>query len=358
MQPKLSGPMKTNKMTSRPVLLDMDPGVDDALAIILAMQSPEIDVKAITVCGGNVGVEQCALNALKTLEEINPQSCPPVSMGAWRPVRRSPFRAGGIHGPDGLGNVLAKYPNPALDKIDKRPAVDLILETLRSLPPQTLTIVATAPLTNIALAISKDPEAVRRVKRIVWMGGAFKIHGNISPVAEFNAFCDPDAAAEVLTFGVPTTIVGLDACMQCPLIRNDLRKIKDKSGLSAFAWDISKMYMDFYLKNETFDGCYLHDPLAVGVAIWEDLIIEQKTYQVEVVTEPGIAFGQTIIDRRPRNPWHNQLYRNAYDRLAEAAPGDIGLLQDIAVCNKPPQVSVVFSVDGSEFKKRFLERIL
>jgi purine nucleosidase/pyrimidine-specific ribonucleoside hydrolase len=335
----------------------MDPGVDDALAIILALQSPEIDVKAITVCGGNVGVEQCALNAIKTLEQIGLKSPPPVSMGAWRPVKRSPFRAGGIHGPDGLGNVLLKYPNPSLDKIDKRPAVDLILETLRVLPPQTLTIVATAPLTNIALAISKDPETVRRVKRIVWMGGAFKTHGNISPVAEFNAFCDPDAAAEVLGFSVPTTIVGLDACMQCPLTRNDLQNMKDKSGLSAFAWDISQMYMDFYQKNEGFDGCYLHDPLAVGVVIWEDLIIEQKAYQVEVVTEPGIAWGQTIIDRRPRNPWHNSLYRDAYDKLIEGSAREMALLQDVDLCKLQPHISVVLSVDGKRFKQRFLERL-
>jgi purine nucleosidase/pyrimidine-specific ribonucleoside hydrolase len=349
--------MKSKKPIPQPVLLDMDPGVDDALAIILAMHSPEIDVKAITVCGGNVGVEQCALNAIKILKQIKKKSLPPVAMGAWRPVKRSPFRAGGIHGPDGLGNVLSKYPNPSTKLIDKRPAVDLILETLRSLPPQTLTIVATAPLTNIALAISKDPETVRRVKRIVWMGGAFKTHGNISPVAEFNAFCDPDAAAEVLAFDIPITVVGLDACMQCPLIRDELRKTKDHSRTSAFAWDICQMYMDFYQKNESFDGCYLHDPLAVALAIWNDLIVEQKAYQVEVVTNPGPAFGQTIIDRRPRNPWHNPIYKNAYNRLLGMSANDIELLQNVDVCQREPHVSVVFSVDGTEFVKRFLRRI-
>ncbi len=351
--------MKKTASKSHPILLDMDPGVDDALAIMLAMKSPEIDVKAITVCGGNVGVEQCALNAIKTLEQVQRKPLPPVAMGAWRPVKRSPFRAGGIHGPDGLGDVSAKYPNPSSDKIDKQSAVDLILETLRSLPLQNLTIVATAPLTNIALAISKDPEAVRRVKRIIWMGGAYEKHGNISPVAEFNAFCDPDAAAEVLNFGVPMTVVGLDACMQCPLTRSELHTLKNKSGNSNFTWDICQMYMDFYHRNESFNGCYLHDPLAVGLAIWDDLITKQDTYQVDVVTEPGIALGQTIIDRRPRNPWHNSLYKDAYARLNKSKSGasDISLLQDVDVCKRKPHVSVVLSVNGKSFKNRFLGRL-
>ncbi|MCL5808195.1 MAG: nucleoside hydrolase [Deltaproteobacteria bacterium] len=338
-----------------PILLDMDPGVDDALAIILASRSPQIDVKAITVCGGNVGVEQCALNTIKTLDWGELKSKPPVAMGAWRPVRRSPFRAGGIHGPDGLGDVLDRYPNPSLTDIDPRPAVDLILHTLRELPPNSLTIVATAPLTNIALAISKDPETVRRAKQIIWMGGAFTTHGNISPVAEFNAFCDPDAAAEVLNFSVPMTVVGLDACLQCPLTRDELRSIRECGRAGAFVWDICQMYMDFYQKNEGFDGCFLHDPLAVSLAIWDDITADQKNYHVDVVTEPGVAWGQTIIDRRPRYPWHNPIYRHAYDTLKRMAPDTLASLEEVGVCEKPPHLSIVFSVDGKRLKKRFLK---
>lgn len=344
-------------MASIPVLLDMDPGVDDALGIILAMNSPEIDVKAVTVCGGNVGVEQCALNAIKVLKQTKRKSLPPVAIGAWRPVRRSPFRAGGIHGSDGLGNVLTKYPNPSTKLIARRPAVDLILETLRALPPQTLTIVATAPLTNIALAISKDAETVRRVNKIIWMGGSFKTHGNISPVSEFNAFCDPDAAAEVLAFDVPMTVVGLDACMQCPLTRNELRKLKDIKPVGTFAWDICQMYMDFYHKNENHNGCFLHDPLAVGLAVWDDIIVDQRKYHIEVVTEPGPAYGQTIIDLRPRNPWHNPVYKKAFDNITDISIQEIELLQNVGVCQQPPKTSIVFSVDGDVFKERFLSRL-
>lgn len=347
--------MKTKKSKPHPILLDMDPGVDDALAIILALRSPEIEVKAITICGGNVGVEQCALNAVKTLDQLDLKSKPPVAMGAWRPIRRSPFRAGGIHGPDGLGDVTAKYPNPPLNAIDPRHAVDVILETIRNLPPRTLTIVATAPLTNLALAISKDSETMRQVKRIVWMGGAYETHGNITPVAEFNAFCDPDAAQEVLSFGVPMTVVGLDACMQCPLTREELKAIKtDLSSVSIFAWDICQKYMDFYYKHEEFDGCYLHDPLAVGLAIWNDLILGQGEYHVDVITEPGKAFGQTIIDRRLRYAWHNKTCKAAFDRMNST---DAAVLQEFGICGMRPHISVVLSVDAASFRRRFLKRL-
>jgi len=338
-----------------PIILDMDPGVDDALGILLAMRSPDVDVKAITICGGNVALDQCAFNALKTLRIIRDQDLPPVALGAFRPLSRAPFRASGIHGPDGLGNVSAQYPNPAVSSIDRRSAVDLMLETIK-LSNDPITIVATAPLTNIAHAISRDPETMRQVKEIVWMGGAFAVPGNISSTAEFNAFCDPHAAAEAFAFGIPITVVGLDVCLKCPLTRQDLGELVRKSPNPAteFAWAISQMYMDFYAMAEGFDGCFLHDPLAVGLAIWPDLIVEKRSYKIDVVTDAGPCLGMTLIDRRPRNPWSNSAALAALDKIG---PKDACLLRGFGVLAEEPVTQVVTQVDSDEFLRRFIKSL-
>ncbi len=339
-------------MNRIPVILDMDPGVDDALAIILALKSKMLDVKAVTICGGNVGLDQCALNALKTMMIVDPNHRIPVARGSSRPVRRSPFRAGGIHGPDGLGGVQDTYPDPLLSELAAENGVDIILNTARRWT-KDLVIIVTGPLTNIALAISKDPEAMRAIKEIFWMGGAFATTGNITPVAEFNAFCDPDAAQEVISFGVPMTVVGLDACMQCPLGREEIEQevTRNPSDIGAFVKAITGMYMDFYRRQENFDGCYLHDPLAVGVAIWPDIIIKSELHHVNVVTD-GAAQGMTIIDRRPRNPWLNPTCLEVLSRIDGA---DLNILREFGVAGIPPHVKVILSVNGDLFLRRFKE---
>lgn len=337
-----------NKIT---VILDMDPGVDDALAIILALKSGLFDIRAITICGGNVGLDQCALNALKTLKVIDPESTIPVARGASRPLSRSPVSARGVHGPDGLGNVKNNYSDPPITDLDDRDAVDVILEAARTYS-NDLVIVCTGPLTNIAQAISKDPEAMRSIKRIFWMGGSFSTFGNISPVAEFNAFCDPEAAQEVLSFGVPMTVVGLDACMQCPLSLNELKNEVDKhsSKIGDFAKAITGMYMDFYHRQENFLGCYLHDPLAVAIAMWPDIITKSEPHHIHVVTHSGIAQGMTIIDRRPRNPWLNTVCKEAINRIGDE---EQQILREFDVLDLPPHVDVVLDVDSDIFLERF-----
>lgn len=338
-------------MNPAPAILDMDPGVDDALAIILALKSGLLDVKAITICGGNVGLDQCALNALKTVRVVDPNSKLPVARGASRPVSRSPFRAGGIHGPDGLGNAKVRYPDPPVIDLDVRDGVDVILDAAR-LYANDLMIIATGPLTNIALAISKDPEAMRSISRVFWMGGSFTTTGNITEVAEFNAFCDPEAAQEVLSFGVPMTVVGLDACMQCPLSLGELEDEvnRNRSAIGEFAKAITGMYMGFYHRQEGFLGCYLHDPLAVAVAMWPDIITKSQPHHVQVVTHGGIAQGMTIIDRRPRNPWLNRTCLEAMERVGAA---ESQVLREFCVLDSPPHVDVVLEVDGTTFLERF-----
>lgn len=339
----------------KPVILDMDPGVDDALAIILAVKSGLLDIKAITICGGNVSRDQCALNALKTLQIAGASPEPPVAHGASRPLRRTPFRASGIHGPDGLGGVKDKYPDSPLTDLDTRPATDVILDTIRNQPDNSpLSIIVTGPLTNIAHAISEDADNMRKVERIWWMGGSYTKPGNISPVAEFNAFCDPEAAHEVLTFGVPMTVVGLDACMQCPFTRKDMERVLKSSGseVAQFAFDITKMYMEFYRVNENFHGCYLHDPLAVGIAIWPELVITSEKHHLEVITAEGSTQGMTLIDRRPRNPWTNKNCKGAYDLLPESS---VNIFQNFGLLKPPPHVEVVLKVKHKVFLERFLD---
>ncbi|MFN3650366.1 MAG: nucleoside hydrolase [Armatimonadota bacterium] len=347
---------------ARPVILDSDPGVDDALGILLAVRSPEVDLKAVTVCAGNVGLDQCALNALKTLRVAGASPAIPVARGAVRPLRRSPFRAPGTHGPDGLGDVSkAAYPNPPARELDARHAVEVIVDLARAhpdaredgVPPERcLTIVATGPLTNIALAISADPGAMRRVGRIIWMGGAYATHGNATPVAEFNAFCDPDAAQEVLSFGVPTTVIGLDASLRCPLMRDDLRQIMESSSspVARYAWAISQFSMDFRRDYEGVDGCYLHDPLAVGLAIQPTLTTCSELHRVHVVTEPGVTCGMTVIDRRPRHGGTDAA-RDA--RCARRNRWESGVLEGFGLDLSSHPVEVVFSVDRAAFLGRF-----
>lgn len=334
-----------------PAILDMDPGVDDSLAIILAMKSSQLDIKAIAICCGNVGLDQCALNALKTIRAVDKNSAIPVARGSSRPVSRSPFRASGIHGPDGLGGVKDAYPDPHISELDHRDGIDVILEAARNYPSE-LVIIATGPLTNIALAISRDPEAMRGVKRIFWMGGSFATIGNITPVAEFNAFCDPEAALEVLSFGVPMTVVGLDACMQCPMSLDELDAEVERNvaPIGRFAQAITGMYMNFYHRQENFLGCYLHDPLAVAVAIWPDTVMKSEPHHVHVVTHEGIAQGMTVIDRRPRNPWLNRVCQEAMQRIGDE---EMRVLRDFCVVDAPPHVDVVLEVDGITFLKRF-----
>jgi inosine-uridine nucleoside N-ribohydrolase len=367
----MANPWPGAERMTLPVLLDMDPGVDDALAILLAAVSPELDIRAITVCAGNVGLARCGLNALTTLQRVGLDNAIPVALGASRPLRRRPCLQGeSVHGPDGLGGVCHLYPGHDPAGLDPRPAVDVILQAARDggdrreaaadtsprSPMQApLTIIATGPLTNIALAISLDPEAMRRVGRIVWMGGAYTTPGNVTPVAEFNAYCDPDAAAEVLSFGIPVLAVGLDVTHQCKLTRQRLLLAADSrpESVLGFARDICQRYMDFHRDSEGQDLAFLHDPLAVGLAARPDLLIRSERHRVEVVCEPGPAQGMTIIDRRPGRSDGS----SACEILSHMPSDDLRTLRAAGFLPAAPTVDVALEVQAGEFVKWLLERL-
>ncbi|MDA1193116.1 MAG: nucleoside hydrolase [Candidatus Poribacteria bacterium] len=285
----------------RRILLDTDTGVDDALAILLAMRSPEVRVEAITAVHGNIPVETAAANIGRVLDVCQPESRPPVAMGAARPLKRHPVHADDVHGSDGLGGATAllkpdgslRYP-PSSVPLDPRSATEVICETLRRAPNE-VTLVAVGPLTNVAQAWRADPDALRSAREIVVMGGAFRRFGNMSPVAEFNVFADPHAAAEVFDSGLPVTLFPLDVTEQVVLTREAVGRAHGE--LAAFVRDITDATMAFGERVEAIQGMYVHDALTVAYLIDPSLFgfVERR---VEVETVGQVAYGQTVADLR------------------------------------------------------------
>ena len=282
----------------RPFLIDTDTGVDDALALLYAMHSPEIKVEAVTTVAGNVEVEKCTRNAETVLGCSQGGYVPPVIQGARKPLRRPLVTAPEVHGKDGLGNTQrGKVPL-------RRSRGQEALETIRDLCeefPHRLTIVAIGPLTNIALALQKYPRSLKKVKRIITMGGAFGVPGNTGPVAEFNYFVDPDAANIVLQSGLPLTIVPLDITHQIVLLRKQIRKVvrRRRSPLGSFVYRFTAPYMWYHKMTLGFNGGYLHDPLAVAIAVEPSLARLQKV-RVEVECGSDLTRGMTVADFRKK----------------------------------------------------------
>ncbi|MFC1716687.1 nucleoside hydrolase [Candidatus Poribacteria bacterium] len=300
------------------VILDMDPGVDDALAIILAMLSPQLRVEAITTVSGNVHVDLCTQNVLRILEILKPETPPIVARGEAEPLTAtvsmtstSPIdniTGADVHGQDGLGNLdklsgddgqSKRYPEPSLYHISSDHAVDVILSAIAD-HPHEITLIPTGPLTNIARAIIQYPEQMRKVKELIIMGGAFNTPGNATAVAEANILGDPHAADVVVNSGLPVTFVGLDVTRQVQLKRSYIeREIRPlKTRISQFICDITDFYIDFYNGYYGIAGCYMHDPLAVGIAIEPDIVETTRLY-VQVETQGKITSGMTIADLRP-----------------------------------------------------------
>ena len=292
---------------SYPMIIDTDGGVDDALAIIMALNCKQINLKAITVLAGNIDVHQATNNVLRVIDIVQPDHCPLVVKGCEKPLIRPPFNAAGIHGTDGLGELFQfknadgspRYPQLTVEP-SSEDAIEVLLKAAQEYGSD-LTIVALGPLTNIATALQRDRTTLQKVGRIVIMGGAVKVSGNISAAAEFNFFVDPHAAQVVMESGIPLTLVGLDVAMKTPLSRKEVEAytLKKPSKVAQFIADCTGIYMDFYRDNEGFHGCYLHDPLAVGVAINPDLVTTESVYMV-VETEGKFTSGMSLADLRDR----------------------------------------------------------
>ena len=307
------------------ILIDTDPGVDDAFAILLAMRSPELHVASITTVCGNVPVAQATQNLLTILGVLDLDEFPVIAEGEAEPLVKPLVLATHVHGDDGLGNVSQLqntdhsplYPS-ANTPISSVSGVDLILEMVTRYPDE-LTIIALGPLTNIATAIRKDAEKMRRVQKIVLMGGAFEEYGNVTTTAEFNIFVDPHAAHEVFQFGVPIHIVPLDATHQVILTGERLHAEigKQESKVSRFFKDATQTCMEFYREEVGFWGFHIHDALPIGTLTRPDYF-ESVRAHVQVETEGTLTSGMTIAYLRHERQ-HPNLNANVYIQVAAAA---------------------------------------
>jgi purine nucleosidase len=286
-------------MAPRPLILDVDTGVDDALALLYAVASPEVDLIGATCVMGNISVEQSTENTLAVLEAAGRGEVE-VAQGAARPLARDyvPFPV--VHGERGLGRAA---PPPATASPSTRTAVALLVETARARPGEVL-LVATGPLTNVALALREEPGLPELLGGFALMGGAFDRTGNVTPAAEANIWVDPLAAAEVFTAfsGVDEAklpiCVGLDVTEKAVMRRPDLDAVcapAPDSPLGQLIEAATSFYMDFYASVVGEDGCRLHDPLAVAIAIDESLS-RLVTTRVEVETEGRWTMGETVAD--------------------------------------------------------------
>lgn len=246
---------------ARPVSIDTDPGIDDALALLFAWGSPEIAVETVTTVAGNTRAEQGTTNVFRLLALRRPLPSPEVAMGAIAPLARPLVTEARYHGADGLGD-LSDWPPVT---VERRPggATSLLLDTMRR-HRDRLTLVALGPLTNLALALEADAAAVRGVGRVVAMGGAADVTGNVREDTEYNMFVDPEAAQHVLTAGLPLDLVPLDATRQAVLDRAALH-----AALARRPGPLADRIAAFTARAFRIDGhrMYLHDPLAVACAI-------------------------------------------------------------------------------------------
>ncbi|MFQ6053529.1 MAG: nucleoside hydrolase [Candidatus Bathyarchaeia archaeon] len=310
----------------RHVIIDTDPGVDDALALMLAFNSPELQVEAVTTVAGNVDQDRAHRNALKILEFLGVDGVP-IARGAPRPLLREGSNDAEIHGKTGLGD--AELPEPRL-KSDGRSAVEVILEKAGDLG-DGLTIIAIGPLTNIASALLVEPRLMDGVSGLVVMGGAFNLtpygHGNVTPVAEFNIWYDPEAAKVVFDSGMPVTAVGLDVTTN-PDNRLSRGLFEEIEGLGTRRARLVADLCRGFIRR--FGGVSLHDPLAVAAAL-DPGLVRTEPYAVDVETVSELTRGQTIVDRR--DPRHVRRRRE-------------------------PNVDVCVSLDGERFLKLFMDRVV
>ncbi|QVK20876.1 nucleoside hydrolase [Mycoplasmatota bacterium] len=268
------------------IILDVDPGIDDSLAILLAAKS-DLNIVGITVASGNVEVNQGSINAIKALEIAGRDI--PVYKGAELPLVRDYVDATDTHGPDGLSGMNYKVKGKANDG-----AIDFILDTIKE-NPNEVTICALGPLTNLALAIEKDIETMRKVGRIVVMGGAAKIHGNCSPVAEYNFWVDPHAAKRFFKANLPNvTVAGLDVTYDILFSPNMREMVKQFGGeVAQYVYDITQFYVDFHWEQERTLGCIINDPLLVSYLI-DESIMKAYPCNIDVETE-DLCIGESVV---------------------------------------------------------------
>lgn len=299
-------------MATEKFIIDADTGSDDAVAILIAMQHPAIEILGITIASGNVPMKQGVINTFSTMElcEQNIK----VYKGAEKPLKRdyveiysledfikhvhsrSSSSASGqcVHGVDGMGDIGIA---PINKKAEDLPAVDFLVSSFNE-DPDEITLVTLGPLTNIAEAIKEDPSIAKKIKHCYVMGGTSDGSGNVSAAAEYNIWVDPEAAKIVFNSGMAITMVGWDNSYKYAMLReneiNDVKKINTK--YAHFAVDIQKVLRELTFETYGFDGFDLPDPITMAIAIENSIIEESQQLHVVVDTRDGITRGQTIVD--------------------------------------------------------------
>ncbi|GIK42726.1 MAG: nucleoside hydrolase [Chloroflexota bacterium] len=303
------------------VILDTDPGIDDALAILLALASPEINLEALTVVMGNCSTAQGVSNALSVLELAGAGDIS-VAPGLDRPLLQPLLTAPETHGQTGLG--YAQLPPPRHSPAGQH-AVDLLIERVMAAPGE-ITVVAIGPLTNLALAIRREPALLQAIHEVIIMGGALRHEGNTTPLAEFNVYVDPHAAHIIYHSGLPLTLVPLDVTYQCILTQADVeRLLAFDSPITRFVAEATRFYMEFHDEYQGIQGCVINDPLALALTFAPDLV-ETRPLHVTVDLYSELSLGKTMAD--------------FYD-----------------MWSKPPNMQVALKVQARRFIELFLERI-
>ena len=318
------------------VIIDTDPGIDDALALILAFRCPQLRIEAITTVCGNVQVEQATNNVLTILKLLNLEQPPLLAMGSRYPLEKPLLTAEPVHGSDGLGELhrfrsedgSRRYPDVTLPS--HLPEASKVILNLLDRFPDELTLIALGPLTNVGKALMEDAEGMRRLKELVIMGGSINVPGNITPAAEYNIFTDPLAAKMVFASGLPMTLIPLDVTEKVRLAQAEIDELSMKAdaALRPFFVDATSRVMQYMEDRCGKAEFVLHDPLTVGVSV-DPSLVRTTTLSVDVETKGEITEGMTVADIRA--------IRDDFKR--------------------PPNLSVALEVDAEGFKSFFKERL-
>jgi inosine-uridine nucleoside N-ribohydrolase len=283
---------------SVPILIDCDPGHDDAVALLLALASPEVELAGVTTVSGNQTLAKTTANALRVLELVG-RGDVPVAAGADRPIKRDLFVAAYVHGESGLEG-------PALPDPQGKPlpadAADFIAERV-SASAQPLTLIPTGPLTNVAAFLERHEDAASKLERIVLMGGAIA-EGNVTPAAEFNIWADPEAAATVFRSSLDVTMIGLDVTHKALLTPEHGERLRRTGRTGTFVAELLEFYSRFHREVYNFPGSPIHDAVAVAHVL-DPSLVETMRRNVEIELESELCRGRTVVDlwrRTEREP--------------------------------------------------------
>jgi inosine-uridine nucleoside N-ribohydrolase len=276
-------------VSSIPVILDVDPGHDDAVALMFACGAPELDLLAVTTVAGNAPLEKTTRNALRILSLIG-RTGVPVAAGASSPLKRQLHTAEDIHGESGLEGP--EIPQPTFEP-DGRGATELIADTLRE-APEPVTLIPVGPLTNVASFLRERPDLRDRIDRISLMGGSIGL-GNTTPAAEFNVYVDPEAASVVFESGLPITMSGLDVTHQAGVGPKERERLRALGRIGGVVAELMEFFAATYERVYGFDAPPLHDPVALA-AVLEPHLLETRLMRVDVECESHLTRGETVCD--------------------------------------------------------------